>query len=73
MADFLPMIAKLEAALARGVSEIESDGERIKFASTTDLLQTLAYFQAKQAEVTAPGYASGGIAEIHTCYDRDWR
>lgn len=42
-------IAALEAAAATGELTVESDGDRVTYRSTADLLKTLDYFRAKAA------------------------
>lgn len=48
-------IAALEAAAASGELTVESDGDRVTYRSTADLLTTLDYFRAKAAAVAASG------------------
>lgn len=48
-------IAALEAAAATGELTVESDGDRVTYRSTADLLKTLDYFRARAAAASAPG------------------
>lgn len=59
MADYTTQIAALEAALAAGELTVESDGDRLTYRSTADLLAALNYFRGKAAEDTPTG---SGIA-----------
>ena len=71
MPDFQAHIEKLEAALARGVLEVESDGERIKFQNQSELIQSINYFR-QRAEELSPQHAAGPVREIATWYDPEW-
>lgn len=46
-------IAALEAAAATGELTVESDGDRVTYRSTADLLKTLDYFRGKAAAATS--------------------
>jgi hypothetical protein len=61
------MIAKLEAAMARGVRTIESDGERITYSSVDEMLAVIGYFRAQD-----PAAASGGrVGSTLAVFERD--
>ena len=51
--DFTAEIAALEAAAASGELTVESDGDRVTYRSTTDLLKTLDYFRQRAASASA--------------------
>ena len=54
MTDYAANIVKLEAALAKGVRTVESDGERITYATTSDLIAALDYNRRMLGEASAP-------------------
>lgn len=47
--DYATEIAALEAAMARGELTIESEGDRVTYKSTAEMLTTLTYFRNKAA------------------------
>lgn len=47
-------IARLEAALAKGVLTIESDGERVTYQSVTALIGAIDYMKREQAAAAVP-------------------
>jgi hypothetical protein len=61
--DYSTEIAALEAAIAGGELTIESDGDRVTYKSTADMLSALNYFrnQAAAAANTRRGGSSVGV------------
>ena len=55
-------IAALEAAAATGELTVESDGDRVTYRSTSDLLKMLDYFRTKAASASAPSGARAVVA-----------
>lgn len=52
--DYATEITALEAAAASGELTVESDGDRVTYRSTSDLLKMLDYFRGKaSASITA--------------------
>jgi hypothetical protein len=60
-------IAALEAALAAGELTVESDGDRVTYRSTTDLLSALAYYRDKAAAAAGTQTRGSSVA----IFDRD--
>jgi hypothetical protein len=52
--DYAANIVRLEAALAKGVRTVESDGERITYATISELIAALDYNRRMQSEAAAP-------------------
>ena len=52
--DYASEIAALEAAAGSGELTVESDGDRVTYRNTADLLKTLDYFRTKAAVALAP-------------------
>lgn len=48
--DYAVEIAALEAAAGSGELTVESDGDRVTYRSTSDLLKMLDYFRCKAAD-----------------------
>lgn len=51
--DYAIEIAALEAAAASGELTVESDGDRVTYRSTSDLLKMLDYFRGKASTFSA--------------------
>lgn len=47
--DYAVEIAALERALASGELTVESDGDRVTYRSTSDIITTLNHFRSKAA------------------------
>lgn len=62
-------IAALEAALALGEITVETDGDRVTYRSTADILKAKAHFERKAAEA-ANGSAIVSRSTI-VAYERD--
>ena len=52
--DYAVEIAALEGAAASGELTVESDGDRVTYRSTSDLLKMLDYFRGKASQAVAP-------------------
>ncbi|EDX81144.1 hypothetical protein BBAL3_2301 [Brevundimonas sp. BAL3] len=63
--DYAVEIAALEAAAASGELTVESDGDRVTYRSTSDLLKMLDYFRTKAstASPTPPSLATLAVFE----------
>ncbi len=61
--DYAVEIAALEAAAASGELTVESDGDRVTYRSTSDLLKMLDYFRTKASlvSVTPPSLATFAV------------
>lgn len=55
-------IAALEEAAATGELTSESDGDRVTYRSTADLLKMLDYFRSKAAAATVASRPRGVVA-----------
>jgi hypothetical protein len=55
-------IAALEVAAASGELTVESDGDRVTYRSTSDLLKMLDYFRTKAALASAPSGRHATVA-----------
>lgn len=60
-------IAALEAALASGELTVESDGDRVTYRNTADLVATLDYFRRKAAAAAGTQTRASSVA----VWDRD--
>jgi hypothetical protein len=60
--DYATEIAALEAALAAGELTIESDGDRVTYRSTTDLLSALNYYRTKAASAAGTQTRGSSVA-----------
>lgn len=65
--DYATEIAALEAALAAGELTVESDGDRVTYRSTSDLLAQLRYFRDKAAAASSTLRRGTSVA----VFDRD--
>lgn len=61
-------IAALEAALSAGELTVESDGDRVTYKSTSDMLSALTYFRNKAAAAAGPLQRGGSSVAV---FDRD--
>lgn len=55
-------IEALEEALGTGVLEVTIDGQRVRYASTSDLVKALNYFKNKLA--IEAGSSGGGVVKF---------
>lgn len=55
-------IAALEAAAASGELTVESDGDRVTYKSTSDLLKVLDYFRNRAASASATTHPRAVVA-----------
>lgn len=60
--DYATEIAALQAAAASGELTIESNGERVTYRSTTDLLMTLDYFRGLAARASGSTGSASTLA-----------
>lgn len=65
--DYATEIAALEAALAAGELTVESDGDKVTYRSTADLLTALAYYRNKAASASGTLTRRSSVA----IFDRD--
>ena len=65
--DYAIEIAALEAAAASGELTVESDGDRVTYRSTSDLLKMLDYFRGKAS--LALGAGTRRSMTSLACYD----
>ena len=60
--DYAVEIAALEAAAGSGELTVESDGDRVTYRSTSDLLKMLDYFRGKASiNILARGSSSASL------------
>lgn len=60
--DYATEIAALQAAAASGELTVESNGERVTYRSTTDLLKTLDYFRGLAAQASGSSGSASTLA-----------
>ncbi len=65
--DYSTEIAALESALAAGELTVESNGDRVTYRSTTDLLASLSYYRDKAAAASGTLNRRSSVA----VWDRD--
>lgn len=66
--DYATEIAALEAALASGELTVESDGDRVTYRSTSELITALGYYRSKAAAAASPLHRGGSSVAV---FDRD--
>lgn len=65
--DYATEIAAIEAAMAAGELTIESDGDRVTYKSTSDMMKSLTYFKDKAAAASGTSRRGSTVA----VFDRD--
>lgn len=60
--DYATEIAALEAALAAGELTVESDGDRVTYRSTSDLLAALGYYRTRAAAASGTQTRGSSVA-----------
>ena len=71
MAATQDQIDRLEAALAKGVLEVQTENERIRYTSTAEMLRALAYLRG-QIQAQEPTSPDAPVTIEYTWFDSQW-